>query len=249
MGKRSGPSSKHLPKGLVIIHEDPALLVVDKPPGLLTMGTETEKTQTAYFALTDYVRKGSPRSKDRIFIVHRLDRDASGVLIFAKTREAKYKLQNQWKETKKRYLAVVYGRPEKPSGTMTSYLAENKAHRVYATDDPRKGKLSRTTYRVLKETRDFSLLEVDLLTGRKHQIRVHLADHGHPIVGDTRYGGRNRSHKRMALHALSISITHPISGAPCTFETKVPEYLERLVGGLGQADAQQANSPEARARL
>jgi tRNA pseudouridine32 synthase/23S rRNA pseudouridine746 synthase/23S rRNA pseudouridine1911/1915/1917 synthase len=248
MGKRSGPNTKHLPKGLAIVHEDAALLVVDKPAGLLTMGTETEKSRTAYFALTDYVRKGSAKSKNRIFVVHRLDRDTSGILIFAKTKEAKFNLQSQWKATKKKYLAVVHGRWEKPSGTMTSYLTENKAHRVYATGDTRRGKLSSTGYKVLKETRDFALLEVDPLTGRKHQIRVHLADHGHPIVGDKRYGHRNQTHKRMALHALSISIRHPVSGAPCTFETKVPEYFWRLVGSLGQADAQQANPPEAQAR-
>jgi tRNA pseudouridine32 synthase/23S rRNA pseudouridine746 synthase/23S rRNA pseudouridine1911/1915/1917 synthase len=221
---------------------------VDKPPGLLTIGTETEKSRTAYSALTDYVRKGSARSKNRIFIVHRLDRDASGILIFAKSEEAKFYLQSQWKETKRKYLAVVHGKFEKRSGIITSYLAENKAHTVYSTGDATKGKLSHTGYRVLRETRDVALLEVDLMTGRKHQIRVHLADNGHPIVGDKKYGNRTQAHKRIALHAHSISVRHPISGAMCTFETKVPEYFNRLVGSLGQGDTRQTNATDPQTR-
>jgi RluA family pseudouridine synthase len=232
MSGRSRPNTKHLPKGLVVIHEDSAILVVDKPPGMLTVGTATEKSRTVYFALTDYVRKGYSKSKKRIFIVHRLDRDASGILVFAKSEEAKFYLQSHWQEAKKKYVAVVHGKFEKSSETITSYLAENRAHFVYSTADTSKGKLSHTAYRVLKETSDFSLLEVDLLTGRKHQIRVHLADNGHPIVGDKKYGDGNRSHKRLALHALSISIRHPISGRECTFETNVPAYFSKLVGSF-----------------
>ena len=150
------------------------------------MGTDTDKTRTAYFILTDYIRKGYSKSRNRIFIVHRLDRETSGILVFAKSEEAKLCLQSQWKETQKKYLAVVHGRCEKRSETITTYLAENKAYSVYSTSDTRKGRLSHTAYKVLKETKDFALLEVDLLTGRKHQIRVHLAGIGHPVVGDQR---------------------------------------------------------------
>lgn len=248
MRRRSRPKTKHLPKGLVIIHEDKDILVVDKPSGLLTMGTDTEKSRTAYFALTDYVRKGSAKSKNRIFIVHRLDRDTSGILIFAKNEQAKLCLQSQWKETKKRYLAVVHGTCEKRSETITSYLAENKAHAVYSTTDTKKGKLSHTAYRVLKETRDFALLEVDLLTGRKHQIRVHLADNGHPVVGDKKYGKGNQTHKRIALHALSISLRHPFSGKELTFETNVPAYFNKLVGSLDQMNPRPKNATDAQTR-
>jgi tRNA pseudouridine32 synthase/23S rRNA pseudouridine746 synthase/23S rRNA pseudouridine1911/1915/1917 synthase len=205
MRKGSSLSTRGLPRGLVILHEDRNILVVDKPAGLLTMGTDTDKTRTAYFILTDYIRKGYSKSQKRIFIVHRLDREASGILIFAKSEEAKLCLQSQWKETKKKYLAVVHGKCEKRSGNITTYLAENKAYGVYSTSDTRKGKLSHTAYKVLKETKDFALLEVDLLTGRKHQIRVHLAGIGHPVVGDQRYGKENKAHKRLALHARSIS--------------------------------------------
>jgi 23S rRNA pseudouridine1911/1915/1917 synthase len=232
MQGHSKPNFKHLPKGLDIIHEDSAIIVVDKPPGMLTMGTEKEKERTAYFAITDYVRKGYSRSSKRIFIVHRLDRETSGIVIFARTEKDKFHLQENWRETRKTYLAVVHGRCQKPSGTITSYLAENRAHYVYSTEDREEGRLSHTAYRVLKEAKDFSLLEVDLLTGRKHQIRVHLAGIGNPILGDRKYGKENDGYKRMALHALSISFKHPVSGEELFIKTKVPEYFDRLVGGM-----------------
>src|SRR4030042_3600038 len=195
MGTSKKPNRRHLSKGLVIIHEDEALIVVDKPAGMLTMGTDTDKTRTAYFALIDYVRRGCTRSNRRIFIVHRLDKETSGILIFAKSKDVKFDLQHRWKETRKRYIAVVHGKCNRLSDTITSYLAENKAHLVYSTIDAKKGKLSRTSYKVLRETGDFSLLEVDPFTGRKHQIRVHMADNGHPIVGDKKYGKREEAYK------------------------------------------------------
>jgi RluA family pseudouridine synthase len=232
MSRPSRPNPKSLPQGLVIIHEDRDIIVVDKPPGLLTMGTDKEKSRTAYFVLTDYVRKGYAKSRKRIFIVHRLDRDTSGILVFAKSEEAKLRLQGQWEETKKKYLAVVHGKFESGSDTITTYLVENKAHNVYSTSDATKGKLSHTAYKVLKETKDFALLEVDLLTGRKHQIRVHLADIGHPVVGDRKYGKGNEARMRLALHARSISFRHPFSGEQLTFETKAPAYFNKLIGSL-----------------
>jgi tRNA pseudouridine32 synthase/23S rRNA pseudouridine746 synthase/23S rRNA pseudouridine1911/1915/1917 synthase len=162
--------------------------------------------------------------------VHRLDRETSGVVIFAKNVEAKFRLQDQWQDTEKKYLAVVHGQCAKTSGTVTTYLAENKAHIVYSTSDRRKGKLSSTGYKVLKQTKDFALLELDLLTGRKHQIRVHLAGIGHAVVGDRKYGNGDRDHTRLALHARSISFNHPFSGQRLTFETVVPIYFNQLVG-------------------
>ena len=230
MRRHTGPSGNHLPGGLVILHEDRDIIVVDKPAGLLTIGTEREKSRTAHFILNDYVRKGVAKSRNRVFIVHRLDRETSGVLIFAKSEEVKFKLQSQWPDTKKTYLAVVHGRCEKREGTITSYLAENQAYSVYETKDTRKGKLAHTAYKVLKETRDFSLLEINLLTGRKHQIRVHLTAIGHPVVGDERYGKAHKRHQRLALHGRSISFKHPFSGEPMNFETKVPAFFTTLVG-------------------
>lgn len=194
------------------------------------MGTDSDKTRTAYFYLTGYVRKGQSRSRNRIFIVHRLDRETSGIVIFAKNAQSKVRLQDQWKDTEKKYLAVVHGHCAKPSGTITSYLTENKAHIVYSTADRAKGKLARTSYRVLKQTREFALLEVDLLTGRKHQIRVHLAGIGHAVVGDRKYGRGDSDHTRLALHAGSISFKHPFTGERLIFTARVPAYFNQLVG-------------------
>jgi len=248
MQRPSGPTGRFPARGLTILYEDRDLLVVDKPSGLLTIGTEREKERTAYFALTEYVRKGAARSRNRIFIVHRLDRETSGVLVFAKTIEAKVSLQSRWDETKKRYLAVVHGKCEKRSETITTYLAENSAHGVYSTADPRKGKLAHTAYTVLKETKDFTLLDVELLTGRKHQIRVHLADRGHPVVGDKRYGRADRAHGRLALHARSLAFRHPVSGKELTFGAKAPAYFRELVGSFEHLLAQQTPATDAHTR-
>jgi tRNA pseudouridine32 synthase/23S rRNA pseudouridine746 synthase/23S rRNA pseudouridine1911/1915/1917 synthase len=223
----------------VILYEDRDIVVIDKPGGLLTVGTERERTRTAYFALTDYVRKGDAKSRNRIFIVHRLDRETSGVLVFAKNVEAKLGLQRRWDETKKRYLVIVHGTFQKPAETITSYLAENRAHGVYSTPDPTQGKLSQTRYTVLKETKRLAVLDVELLTGRKHQIRVHLADRGHPVVGDTRYATGPRTHRPLALHAKSLSLRHPITGDEFTFEAKTPAYFTTLVGGFEPLQAGQ----------
>jgi len=219
-------------KGIEIIYEDRDILVIDKPPRLLTMASATEKEKTAYHILTDYVRKGCAKSPKRIFIVHRLDRDTSGIVIFAKSEAAKNCLQDQWDKTEKKYLAVVYGKLSEKSGIMTSYLAENSAHVVYSTKNRSIGKLSTTAYKVLKETRDFSVLEIDLVTGRKNQIRVHLADKGYPVVGDAKYGKTDDIHKRMALHARSISFLHPWNGRRMLLEAKVPAYFTGLVGNI-----------------
>ena len=222
---------EHL-KGIEIIYEDRDILVVNKQAGLLTMASATEREKTAYHILTDYVRKGCAKSPKRIFIVHRLDRDTSGIVIFAKTEAAKNCLQNQWDNTEKKYIAVVYGKLPEKSGVMTSYLAENAAHVVYSTKDRSIGKLSTTAYKVLKETRDFSVLEVDLVTGRKNQIRVHCAENGHPVVGDAKYGKNDDLHKRMALHARSISFLHPWNGRRMLLEANVPTYFTGLVGNI-----------------
>ena len=229
MPGKKRPIYRRLPRGLEILYEDKNILVVDKPAGLLTVGTRTNKLKTVHYILTDYVRKGCLKSRNRVFTVHRLDQWTSGVLIFAKSEEVKLCLQAQWKDTAKKYLAVVHGRPAKKQDTITSYLAENKAYVVYSTTDATKGKLAHTAYKVLKETRHFSLLEVSLLTGRKNQIRVHLADRGHPIAGDRKYGRPGDVRKRLALHAKSISFKHPISGRQMTFETRVPAYFNELM--------------------
>lgn len=227
------PAPRNLPLGLTIIHEDRDILVVNKPAGLLTMGTDAEKERTAYFAATDYVRKGAAKSKTRIFIVHRLDRDTSGVLVFAKSEEAKRYLQEHWEEARKEYLAIVHGHLSEKSGTVDSYLIESSALKVYATKDRNRGKAASTSYRVVKEVEGLSLLAVTPHTGRKNQIRVHLADLGHPIIGDKKYGPGKDGYKKLALHAASLTFPHPHRHEPCTFSAPPPGWFQRQVGRIG----------------
>lgn len=222
------------PKGLAVLFEDNDIIVIDKPAGLLTMGTERNKSRTAQSILNDYIRKGNSKSRNRLYIVHRLDRDTSGILIFAKNEKAKQFLQKNWTETEKKYLAVVYGRLAPREGIISSYLSENSAYVVYSTSDPLRGKLSRTAYITLKETNGLSLLEINLLTGRKHQIRVHLAEKGHPVVGDKKYGKKGDGYKYLLLHAQSIIFTHPVTGNRLAFATGIPEYFGRLMGSSGE---------------
>lgn len=232
MAKSSRPNSKHQPRGVALLYEDADILVVDKPSGLLSMGTDRNKTRTAHSILNDYVRKGNPKSRNRAYIVHRLDRDTSGILLFAKSEKAKLALQTDWDNTSKIYLTVVSGRPVPAEDTISSYLAENSALMVYSTPDQARGKLSRTAYKLVKEQRGLSLLQVHLLTGRKHQIRVHLAEKGHPVVGDRKYGRDNPSCANLALHAYSIAFTHPANGRRFSFETPIPQLFTQLVGSF-----------------
>jgi RluA family pseudouridine synthase len=230
-GAGSSPAHRSRLPGIHILYEDRDLLVVDKEAGLLTIATATDRERTAYRLLTDYVRKGNYRSSQRVFIVHRLDRDTSGVLVFAKTEAVKRGLQEHWPEVRKIYLAVVHGVPAQSGGTIVSHLAENAAYRVYSTRDPAKGQLAKTVWRVLQTNRAFSLLEIDLLTGRKNQIRVHLAEAGWPVVGDRKYGRPDDPHRQLALHARSIAFTHPVTGARMAIEADVPDRVIRLMGG------------------
>lgn len=236
MIKQSHPvrKTRRLPQGLGLLYEDKDLLVVDKPAGLLTVGTRHEKARTAHSLLTDYFRTGCGRSRKQLFVVHRLDRDTSGVLIFAKSEEAMERLKDRWKENEKKYLAIVHGILEKKSGTITSYLAEDEDYVVYQTRDSTKGRLAQTMYRVIGEKKGLSLLEVSLLTGRKNQIRVHMADIGHPILGDVKYGKGDDRQPRMALHARSITFKHPFSRKQLSFESEVPEVFTRLFGRIDQ---------------
>ena len=227
------PPKRFHPKGLSILYEDRDILVVDKVSGLLTVITAKVRDKTAHYLLNEYVRRGNPKSRNRVFIVHRLDRDTSGVIVFAKNENAKRSLQEEWKGFEKKYYAVVHGRLSEKEGVITSSLSENRNHKMYSVADPKKGKTARTGYKVLKESTKFSLLEIDLLTGRKNQIRVHLSDKGHPVVGDKKYGVKEKGIKRLALHAASLTLVHPFSKEKMTFATEVPAYFESLVKGSG----------------
>jgi tRNA pseudouridine32 synthase/23S rRNA pseudouridine746 synthase/23S rRNA pseudouridine1911/1915/1917 synthase len=225
------PPKRYQPKGLTILYEDRDIIVVDKVNGLLTVSSEKVKDKTAYYLLTEYVRKGNQKSKRRLFIVHRLDRDTSGVIVFAKNEKAKRYLQEEWQNFSKKYYALVHGTMPQKEGIITSYLAENSIHRMYSVTDPEKGKLAKTGYKVIRESTKYSLLEIDLLTGRKNQIRVHLADKGCTVAGDKKYGVNEKGIKRLMLHAASLTITHPFSKEKMTFTTKVPAYFESLMKG------------------
>ncbi len=212
-----------------ILFEDETILVVDKPAGLLTIATETEKENTLYAALRARASRKHPPEK--IFIVHRLDREASGLLVFAKTVEAKEDLQNQFKDHSagRRYLAVVEGRIAKDDFSVRSYLAENAAYRVYSTRKKGAGKLAITHVHVVKRGPKTSLVRVQLETGRKHQIRVHLAEQGFPIIGDKIYGSRSNPIRRLALHGEYLSFRHPGTGKRVEFESRYSQMFNALL--------------------
>jgi tRNA pseudouridine32 synthase/23S rRNA pseudouridine746 synthase/23S rRNA pseudouridine1911/1915/1917 synthase len=226
--KPKKPSRKHKPPGMTILHEDRDIVVINKSEGLLTISNDKVKDKTAHYFLNQYVQKGNPKSRERVFIVHRLDRDTSGVLVFARDEKAKAYLQEEWGQFKKKYFAIVQGKPEEEEGEITSYLMENSMHRMYSVQDPNKGKFAKTGYKVIKSTSRFSLLEIDLFTGRKNQIRVHLSDIGCPIVGDKTYGKDPKAKGRLALHAASLTILHPYSKKEMTFETGLPNAFKAL---------------------
>jgi tRNA pseudouridine32 synthase/23S rRNA pseudouridine746 synthase/23S rRNA pseudouridine1911/1915/1917 synthase len=230
------PPRRHRPKGLEIIHDDRDILVVNKEPGLLTMSFHKDQPDTAEQILNDYVRKGCSRSKNRVFVVHRLDRESYGLLLFAKSYQVQQRLKDNWKDTEKLYLAAVHGRLEPVSGVIESYLAENKDQFVASTEKPGEGRLAKTGYSVIKQTRALSIIKIKLLTGRKNQIRVHFAEKNHPVVGDRKYGRADKAYQRLALHAKTISFNHPHRGEPMFFNTAIPEFFARIAGGLDEKD-------------
>jgi len=223
------PPERFKPKGIPILYEDHDILVVDKMDGLLTISNDKVKENTLYYRLNDYVRKGNSKSRNQIFIVHRLDKDTSGILVFAKNEKAKRYLQDEWQNFSKKYFAVVHGILTEKEGIITSYLAENSIHRMYTVTDPKKGKLSKTEYKVIKESKSYSLLEIELLTGRKNQIRAQFSNKGFPVAGDKMYGKKEKNIKRLALHSGFLTLTHPHTKEKMTFNTKVPAYFKSLV--------------------
>ncbi|MES0490576.1 MAG: RluA family pseudouridine synthase [Leptospirales bacterium] len=225
---KASPKRFH-PRGLKILYEDHDILVVFKSSGLLTMSTDRIRDKTAYFLLNNYVRKGVEKSRNRVFIVHRLDRDTSGVLVFAKSEKVKIFLQAEWKGFSKKYYAVVHGILSKKEDVISSYLTENIAHKVYSVQDPAKGKLAQTGYKVLKEGKNYSLLEIDLKTGRKNQIRAQFSEMGHPVAGDKVYGNNDKENRKLALHAGVLTLLHPVSKEKMVFEAPTPGYFKSLL--------------------
>lgn len=214
---------------LKIVYEDNDIIVVNKGYGLLSMGTDKIKDGTAYSLLRDYVKRKDPRNK--IFIVHRLDRDTSGLMMFAKTMQAKEAMQHNWNNMvlERRYVAVITNGPLDPQeGEIRSYLTENAAHEVYSTTEPGKGQLAVTYYRTLRNRGKYSLVELSLATGRKNQIRVHMKEAGHPIAGDRRYGAPASPIHRLALHAQTLRFVHPVTRRDMSFATPVPAAFDKL---------------------
>lgn len=215
-----------------IVFEDDHIIVAEKRAGLLSIATDKEKERTAYNILSDYLKQLDPTS--RIFVVHRLDRETSGLMMFAKDEQVKFALQTRWEEivTERKYVAVVEGIVEPKEQMISTYLTESKALKVYATTREN-GKLAQTSLAVLKTSpkKSLSLLELQLSTGRKNQIRAHMEYIGHPIIGDKKYGALGESPiGRVALHAMSLQFIHPITGETMSFSTPIPLNFQKLFG-------------------
>ncbi|MGE4585808.1 MAG: RluA family pseudouridine synthase [Mangrovibacterium sp.] len=227
VGAFPGPRGRQM-HGVVVVHEDDELIVVNKKAGLLSMATDREKRNTVYRMLSGYVKEEDKGNK--IFVVHRLDRETSGLMLFAKNRRMQGLLQTSWKQTvsERSYLAVIEGQLDPPEGTVSSYLFESKAYIVYSSSDPDRGSLAVTSYRTLKWNERYSLLQMNLDTGRKNQIRVHLKDLNHPVVGDKKYGSGCNALGRLGLHAWVLAFTHPLTGEKMRFQTSVPGSFLKL---------------------
>jgi 23S rRNA pseudouridine1911/1915/1917 synthase len=215
-------------KGLKILYEDADLIIIEKQAGLLSIASSKEKNNTAYHLLMEHVKKANPRN--RIFVVHRLDRDTSGVMMYCKSEKVQQILQNSWKESvlDRRYVALVEGAVQKEEGTITSWLKESQTLMMYSSPTPNGGQKAVTHYKVLQKTQNYSLLEIKLETGRKNQIRVHMQDIGHSIVGDKKYGAVQDPIGRLGLHALSIRFYHPTTGSLMSFTTEIPDKFLRV---------------------
>ena len=215
---------------LRLLFEDDFIVVVDKACGLHSVDTTGKGVENASGLLEAYIRRRSPQK--RIYVVHRLDRDTSGVMIFAKCREAQNRLVADWNERvlERRYIAVAEGVFEPKSGTIDSYLYEDAHKVVHSTNDPKRGLRAITHYRVIDENGSMSLLALDLETGRTNQIRVHLQSIGHPVVGDLKYGATNDCFGRLALHAETICFRHPITQKVVKFESAVPKEFREIIG-------------------
>lgn len=215
---------------LKIVYEDDDIIVVNKGYGLLSMGNDRVKDGTAYSILKEYLKAKDPRNK--IFIVHRLDQNTSGLMMFAKSAAAKDTMQHNWNNMvlDRRYLAVVEGNVEEAEGECRSWLMENTQHEVYSVPEKQEGaQLAVTHWKRMARRNGYTMLEVSLDTGRKNQIRVHCKDMGHPIAGDRKYGAKSSPIHRLALHARTLRFVHPMTRRLMEFETPVPAAFAAMV--------------------
>jgi len=225
----SKPSKKVKLAQLNIIHEDNQLIVIEKEPGLLSVASAKEKSKTAIQILKDHILARNP--KDKVFVVHRLEREMSGILVFAKTAETQAKLQNDWNNyvIDRRYVAIVEGRPNKAQDTLKNYLTINKNNRVFVSKSADGSSMAVTHYKVIKQSRAFSMLELSTESGIKNQIRVQLAHIGHPVTGDKKYTAKKNPLARVALHAGLLEMIHPENGEKLRFELVAPSSFRNLV--------------------
>ena len=215
-------------RDLDIVYEDPYLLVIDKSSGLLSMSNNTRQ-QTVQTVLNRYLEKGGGRNTSHL--VHRLDRDTSGLMVYAKDVQTQQSLINGWQQlvTDRRYLALVEGELENPVGRIQSWLTEDKRFITHSSPVDNGGKFAVTHYKVLSSSNGYSLVECELETGRKNQIRVHMSDLGHPVVGDRKYGASGDPMHRLGLHAYMLCFVHPVTGKHMKFETPVPVCFEKCL--------------------
>lgn len=213
---------------LDIIYEDNDIIVINKPSGLLSISTDDEKENTAYHMVMNYVKKSD--SRNSVFIVHRIDRDTSGVLLIAKSEKIKRLLQDNWDEviSIRGYIAVVEGKMKEPNGTIKSWLRETKTQLIYSSSKEGDGKEAITHYQKLKENERYSLLDIRITTGRKNQIRVHMKDIGHNVVGDKKYGAKADPLKRLGLHAFILEFKHPVTDKIMHFEAPIPNEFTSM---------------------
>jgi len=216
---------------LRILHEDPYIIVVEKKEGLLTESTATGNVNevTAFSILKNYVKKASPQN--RIYIVHRLDRETSGVLVFAKSKNIQLRLQDNWHRvvTRRTYFALVEGKMEKPTDTIMSWLTENpKSLKIHSSNVDNGGQQAITHYKTIKSNEQYSLLEINLETGRKNQIRVHMQSVGHPVAGDKKYGSLSQPLGRIGLHASILEFYHPATNEIVRFDVPVPRTFLQI---------------------
>lgn len=222
------PIQRKTRSNLPIIFENEEMIVINKPSGLLSIASDKEKGSTAYRMLTDYVQQKDKHN--RIFVVHRLDEDTSGVLMVSKNPKLQEALQDNWNNlVKKRgYYAIVDGHMKEKEGTIKSYLKKNAQNMMYSSKKPGDGQFAVTHYKVLKEIDDYSLLDVQIDSGRKNQIRVHLGDLGHHVIGDDKYGNPSNPIKRLGLHAYELTLVHPFTGKTLKFTAPVPKEFKIL---------------------
>lgn len=214
-------------KKLDIIYEDKELLVVNKPDHKLTIASEKNKYNTLYHEAREYIKKQNPNNK--IFIVHRLDEQTSGVILFSKSEKLKHLLQDNWNTYKREYIAIVEGHLPKKKDSLKLYLKESKTLQVYVTNNRKDAKLAITNYEVIKENKDTSVLKIDLETGRKNQIRASLAYIGNPVIGDKKYNAKTNPIKRLGLHANRLIIINPITKKEMEFIAKTPKAFDKYL--------------------